>query len=42
MTISTLFLLMAAEKDSNTTLKILGDPNDEEGVTFVEVYGRPM
>ncbi|KAL7551942.1 hypothetical protein ACHAWF_015151 [Thalassiosira exigua] len=34
--------VIRSEKDTAATLDLLGDPNDEEGEDFVEVYGRPM
>lgn len=34
--------VIRSEKGNTTTLKLLGDPDDEEGEDFVEVYGRPM
>jgi len=33
---------MTAEKDNTTMLELLSDPDDEEGIHFTEVYGRPM
>jgi hypothetical protein len=38
---SILYIIITAEKDVSTELKLLGDPNDDE-VDFVEVYGRPV
>ncbi|KAL7531293.1 hypothetical protein ACHAXR_003958, partial [Thalassiosira sp. AJA248-18] len=34
--------VIRSEKDNTTMLTILQDKNDEEGVTFVEEYSRPM
>lgn len=34
--------VIRSEKDTAATLNLLGDPNDEEGEDFVEVYGRPL